>query len=535
MVKTKVKCFGLSDPGRVRKNNEDNFHIDAERGVFLVVDGIGGQAAGEEAAKIAVECVRERLGRQIGSAEQRVREAIAIANKEILQQARVHPEWRGMACVLTVAVLENGEAVIGHVGDSRLYFIRAGKIRKITHDHSPVGEREESGELTEEEAMRHPRRNEVFRDVGSEEHTPDDEDFIEIQHLSFDAESAMLLCSDGLSDQVASEEIRATVERYAGDPEHAVRDLIAAANRAGGKDNVTVLIVEGEQFVAPVPSATESRPAGAGVAQQPSTLRRIFTSKAAFLIYGLLIACELAFYSRNFWVPAPVIVRPRVLTVGQNAPFSTIASAIAAAHTGDTVDVLLGDYPEQVQLRTGVTVRSRVPLEAVLRGVPGSTGPAVLAQDVKDARIAGFQIIGDPHSPLSPAVLLANASVEVEGLEISGAAVGIEIDGGNPRVVGNSVHDCSAAGILVKGDAAPWIAHNALQRNKGAGISARAGSRPLLVDNVFEKNPADLPPDVPEKRDFFIGGPTPRAPAAPVTHPRDETPHLRQELPGRKQ
>jgi len=531
MVKTKVKSFGLSDPGKMRRNNEDNFYLDPDRGIFLVVDGIGGQAAGEEAAKIAVECVRERLSRQIGNAEQRVREAIAIANKEILQQARVHPEWRGMACVLTMAVLENGEAVIGHVGDSRLYLVRQGKIRKITHDHSPVGEREESGELTEEEAMRHPRRNEVFRDVGSEEHAPDDQDFIEIQHLQFDAESAMLLCSDGLSDQVGSQEIRATVERYAGHPERAVRELIAAANRSGGKDNVTVMIVEGEQFVPP--PATEPQSAGTAVAAQPSTLRRIFTSKGAFLVYGIAIACALAFYTRTFWVPAPVIVRPRVLTVGQNAPFSTIASAMAAAHPGDTVDVLPGDYPEQVQLRSGVTVRSRVPLEAVLRGVQGSTGPAVLAQGVKDARIAGFQIIGDPHSPLSPAVLLVNAPVEVEDLEISGAAVGIEIQGGNPRVVGNSVHDCAAAGIRVKGDAAPWISHNSLQRNKGAGIAARAGSRPALLDNVFEKNPADLPPDVPEKRDFFIGVPAPRAPAAPAAHPRDDTPHLREE-PGKK-
>ena len=85
-----------------------------------------------------------------------------------------------MACVLTLAVLENGSAVVGHVGDSRLYQMRRGEIRKVTHDHSPVGEREDSRELSEADAMRHPRRNEVFRDVGSEEHTPDDADFIEV-------------------------------------------------------------------------------------------------------------------------------------------------------------------------------------------------------------------------------------------------------------------------------------------------------------------------------------------------------------------
>src|SRR5215831_5838880 len=202
MVKTKLTTGAGSDPGRVRQNNEDAFHSDPDRGIFLVVDGIGGHVAGEQAAAIAVERVRGRLERQTGTVEQRVREAITMANNEILRAARSNPEWEGMACVLTLAVLENGSAVVGHVGDSRLYQIRRGEIRKITHDHSPVGEREDAGELEEAEAMRHPRRNEVYRDVGSEEHTPDDPDFIEIQHIGFDPDTAILLCSDGLSDLV---------------------------------------------------------------------------------------------------------------------------------------------------------------------------------------------------------------------------------------------------------------------------------------------------------------------------------------------
>ena len=86
-------------------------------------------------------------------------------------------------------MLENGSAVIGHVGDSRLYKIRGGEIRKVTHDHSPVGEREDNRELSEAEAMRHPRRNEVFRDVGSEEHAPDDADFIEVQRIPFEPDA----------------------------------------------------------------------------------------------------------------------------------------------------------------------------------------------------------------------------------------------------------------------------------------------------------------------------------------------------------
>src|SRR5205085_6175016 len=108
MVKSILRCAGASDPGRVRTNNEDAYWMDADRGIFLVVDGIGGQAAGEKAAEIAVARVKARLERQTGTAEQRVREAIAMANNEIFKAAQARPEWHGMACVLTVVVLENG-------------------------------------------------------------------------------------------------------------------------------------------------------------------------------------------------------------------------------------------------------------------------------------------------------------------------------------------------------------------------------------------------------------------------------------------
>src|SRR5207245_6011901 len=124
--------------------------------------------------------LRARLERQTGPTGDRVREAIAIANNEIHRLASLRPEWDGMACVLTVAVRENGRAIVGHVGDTRLYKLRHGRIEKITRDHSPVGEREDAHEISEGEAMRHPRRNEVYRDVGSEAHEPLDADFIDL-------------------------------------------------------------------------------------------------------------------------------------------------------------------------------------------------------------------------------------------------------------------------------------------------------------------------------------------------------------------
>ena len=155
-----------------------------------------------------------------------------------------------MACVLTVVVVKDGTATIGHVGDTRLYKIRDGRIEKITRDHSPIGEREDAKELSEFEAMRHPRRNEVYRDVGSEPHSPGDAEFVDVQEIPFEPDAALLLCSDGLSDLVDSTSILRTVAHLAGDPEGVVRALLESANAAGGKDNVTVVYVEGERFAA---------------------------------------------------------------------------------------------------------------------------------------------------------------------------------------------------------------------------------------------------------------------------------------------
>jgi serine/threonine protein phosphatase PrpC len=485
MVKTALKCAGRTDPGRVRHNNEDAFHIDADRGIFLVVDGIGGQAAGEKAAAIAVERLRARLERQTGATEQRIREAITIANNEILKAARANSEWEGMACVLTVAVLENGSAIVGHVGDSRLYHLRRGEIAKITHDHSPVGEREDKGEIGEAEAMRHPRRNEVFRDVGSEAHEPDDANFIEIVRIPFDGESALLLCSDGLSDQVPATEIQRSVERHAGDPDAAIRELIDAANRAGGKDNVTVVVVEGEQFTAP------AAPPITAASTNP------FASRPAVFFYGLALALAGAWFARPYFIPLPIVIRPHILTAGAGTRFDTIAAALAEARANDIVEVLPGEYREQVNLKSGVNLRSRVPREARLV-TPVGNGPAVIAKDVHNVRITGFLIQGDAQALLSTGILLDNSSVEIDQVDIEGVNVGIEIRGAaSPTLSGNAIHDCIAEGLLIAGPSAPLVSHNTFQRIKGPAIAARDGANPEIVGNTFEKSTLDLPPGIP--------------------------------------
>ena len=155
-----------------------------------------------------------------------------------------------MACVLTVVVVNDGHAIAGHVGDTRLYKLRDGRIDKVTRDHSPVGEREDSHEISELEAMHHPRRNEVYRDVGSDAHEPGDPGFVDLHEIPFESDAALLLCSDGLTDLIDSSAIQQIVERSAGRPLQVVKGLIDAANAAGGKDNVSVVYVEGERFAA---------------------------------------------------------------------------------------------------------------------------------------------------------------------------------------------------------------------------------------------------------------------------------------------
>jgi serine/threonine protein phosphatase PrpC len=173
------------------------------------------------------------------------------------------------------------------VGDSRLYLIWNGSIRKLTSDHSPVGEDEDAGELSELEAMRHPRRNEVFRDVGSRPRAADEPGFVEIRRCRFRPEAAILLCSDGLTDNLTSAEVREIVERFEGREGDAARvaaELVEAANARGGADNITVLFVPGPKFRG---SAGATRPRLA-TTRARRTIRR-FTSRGAFLAYGLLI------------------------------------------------------------------------------------------------------------------------------------------------------------------------------------------------------------------------------------------------------
>jgi len=306
-VTAKWRSGWTSDRGRVRLENQDRVLVDDELGVFLVVDGLGGHAAGEKAAETALEVIRGELSRLEGGARQRVRQAIAAANNRICDLADENETWRGMACVLTLAVMDQDRVVVGHVGDSRLYLFWNGAMHKLTSDHSPVGEREERGELTEQEAMLHPRRHEVFRNLGSRRRKPDEDDFVEIKEFQFKPDAAMLLCSDGLSDAMTAAEMTELIEKYDGDPGKVARDLADAANQAGGNDNITAVFVAGSQFIGAASPAmgqarvrhsiTRPRTSAAEPAYKPARFVRLgrgLTCRVAFLVYGFVIGVALA-------------------------------------------------------------------------------------------------------------------------------------------------------------------------------------------------------------------------------------------------
>lgn len=520
-VAATLKAAGDSHPGLQRSNNEDRYHCDPVRGLFLVVDGVGGQAAGEKAADTALAIVRTRLERETGTVEDRVREAIALANNEIHRLASLHAEWQGMACVLTVAVVSNGDVIVGHVGDTRLYKLRVGRIEKLTHDHSPVGEREDAGELSEREAMQHPRRNEVYRDVGSEFHDPDDHNFIDVFRQPFEQDAALLLCSDGLTDTVAASDIAVIVNDWAGHPVEIVRRLIDAANAAGGKDNVTVVYVEGARFAdeedtrdlrkrKPAPDSgtipAEAVSVGTGTGGAPRVERK---SKgrwrvAALVMLLVLVAGSAAYLQRDrlgfpdlrpLWSfgsaqPAAAL-RAGIIRVDAT---QSIAAAIASASAGAEVLVEPGEYREQLRLKTGVRVTSRVPRGAILR-LPGGASEAdaaVIGVDVNNVVFTGFRIQGDAATPLGAGILIRNSTVSLSDLDISGArSAAIEYLGnGGGSVVAVDLHDNPGAAILVRAGTSPRIVHNAFARNATSEAApgtllVEAGSRPSIAANTF--------------------------------------------------
>ncbi|MGH7292891.1 MAG: Stp1/IreP family PP2C-type Ser/Thr phosphatase [Myxococcota bacterium] len=228
-----------SDTGRKRTANEDFYAVEEKLGLFVVADGLGGHVAGRRASELGVASLVESVGGDPnGSAPDVLRQAFASANEVILEVASADAELRGMGTTLAALWLRGDQAVLAHAGDSRLYLLRGGKLHALTLDHSLVGERVARGELTAEQARVHPSRHVITRAVGVVPWIEPD-----IAALQARPGDLFVLCSDGISSQMADADIAQCLEARAGELEGAADALVALANARGGEDNATVVLV----------------------------------------------------------------------------------------------------------------------------------------------------------------------------------------------------------------------------------------------------------------------------------------------------
>jgi serine/threonine protein phosphatase PrpC len=225
---------GITDAGRRRRRNEDAYVL--EPPLFAVADGMGGAQAGEVASRLAVDAFREFHEADELEPEERLSAIIQEANRRIYERAREDTQASGMGTTVTAALVGEESISVGHVGDSRAYRLRGGRLEQLTDDHSLVADLVRGGRLTPEEADVHPQRSVITRALGTDIE-------VDIDAFTFEAEpgDVVLLCSDGLTTMVTDEEIVAIVGE-AKSLERAAKQLVKAANRRGGEDNVTVVL-----------------------------------------------------------------------------------------------------------------------------------------------------------------------------------------------------------------------------------------------------------------------------------------------------
>jgi len=248
----RIASGGATDVGRMRANNEDCFRVVEPMGLFVLSDGMGGEAHGEIASALAVEtvvkhCVEAQNNpaapvygeTQPGWSEKtkRLSSAVYLANKKIFESSEEHPEQKGMGATLTAAWIDGSRLSIAHVGDSRAYLLRSGGLLQLTSDHSLVAEQVRRGILTAAEAETSDMQSVLLRALGSQERVEVDAE----EHMLFPRD-IVLLCSDGLTRMLTEPEIAGTLQAET-NPEHAAARLIALANDAGGADNITVLVI----------------------------------------------------------------------------------------------------------------------------------------------------------------------------------------------------------------------------------------------------------------------------------------------------
>ena len=242
----RLTSCGMTDVGRRRNHNEDNFLINDEMNLYVVCDGMGGHKGGEVASAIAVHTIEESFSSLDWStqpdefpedlAREQVRFSIILAGRKIHEIARENPSFQGMGTTCVALFVSHNNAYIGHVGDSRCYLMRNDEITQLTEDHSWVNQQILLGNLTEEEGKKHKLKNVITRSLGYAEEVE-----VDILMRPLMSGDYLLLCSDGLSNLVEPEELKEHMISYG--VQAAARQLINLACERGGDDNITVLIV----------------------------------------------------------------------------------------------------------------------------------------------------------------------------------------------------------------------------------------------------------------------------------------------------
>ncbi len=248
-----ILASGGTDIGKKRGHNEDSFGVFDEIGLYTVADGMGGHAAGEVASLAAVDTLRKFIAATAGEEEttwpfardlslshagNRLVAGIRLANKVIFEMPRKRPELSGMGTTIVAALADGDDLYVAHVGDSRVYAYTEGVLRRLTSDHSYVEEMVRIGQLTPEQARVHPFRNIVTRALGTK-----DDVSVDISRHKLNPGDMYVLCSDGLTGMVPDLELGNIVDRSRDNLAKGVDDLIETANKQGGDDNITVVLI----------------------------------------------------------------------------------------------------------------------------------------------------------------------------------------------------------------------------------------------------------------------------------------------------
>jgi protein phosphatase len=333
-----------TDTGRVRDHNEDAYIV--EPPLYAIADGMGGAKAGEVASQLALQTIGDMQRAGASTLEQEVREA----NRIVFERAGEDTKYAGMGTTVTAVLATTDALHLVHVGDSRAYLLRAGSLRQLTHDHTLVDRMVEEGEISRDEAEVHPHRNVLLRALGTESKVD-----VEARDIGLLDGDRVLLCSDGLTTMVTEDQILAILDVTVGEPQDAADRLVRAANRAGGIDNITAIVLE---VVPGEPEAGTVAPASATAA---GTARRVPWRSITAAILGviLLFVAYSAFRSyvdRQWYVG----VSNEHVAIFQGIPAEPFGLSLSRVDTDTGLDATqVEGLATFTGLREGINVESR--------------------------------------------------------------------------------------------------------------------------------------------------------------------------------